>query len=75
MQYRHNKKILTKFSKQLDTLVMRNFIKYSIKDYDENETYIVYNNNKIEVFDESFLELSKALKRTKSYFISKPNKA
>ena len=74
MQYKDNKKILKDFQSKLEKLIMRNFIEGSIEDYDENETYIVYDTNKIEVFDQMFLELNKGFKHFGSYFISKPFK-
>ncbi len=75
MQYRDNKRILKDLKTKLEKLIMRNFVMQSVSDYDESATYVIYDDNKVELFDETFLEVNKSFKHIKSYFISKPFKA
>lgn len=67
--------ILKHLKKDFDNLVIRNFISSIVSNYNENQTYIIYDGNKIEVFNESALELKKDLHLFKSYLISKPLKS
>jgi hypothetical protein len=72
MEEINKKKILKEFSEKLDNLVLRSFVQSSVENYDKKATYVIYDGNRVELFDQTFLDLHKNFKQIKSYFISKP---
>lgn len=58
--------------KDLDTLVIRSFIEKAISNYDPDQIYIIYDSNKIEVYNSEVFGIKKARKEFKTYHISYP---
>ncbi len=66
--------VIRDFKENLEKTVIRYFIKKSYPGYKASETYIIYDGNQIEVFNESTFNLKRAMKNFESYLISKPLK-
>lgn len=64
--------VLESLGKDLDKLMIRFFIRGSFPNYDELQTYIIYDGNEIEIYDEQSLKNRKNLGQVKSYLISRP---
>lgn len=65
-------KLFKFLKKDLENLQVRYFIKQNIKNYDDNETYIIYNGNQIELYNEEIFDLKNSLDSFSFYYISKP---
>ncbi len=63
---------LTQFKKDLESLVIRFYIESALKNFDPDEIYIIYDGNKIEIYDRDIFAVKKARKEFKSYLISRP---
>lgn len=67
-----NLKVLKYFKSSIDKMVIRELIKSSLDNYKEDETYIIYDGNKIAIFDQNFLEIHKTFGHIKNFTISRP---
>ncbi len=69
------KEILKNIKLELQNLVIREFvIKPSVKNYNDNETYVVYDKREVFVYDGNLHRIRLAKKQVKSFFISKPDR-
>ena len=64
--------IVDQFKSDLQQLMIRYTIFMIVKDYNPKETYIIYDNNDIQVFNQEIFDLKTAFKQYKQYTISKP---
>lgn len=63
---------LDRFKKELDILIIRFFIKKNLgKNYKNDLTYVIYDGNKVEVFDQEMHDLKRELKSFRSFLIVK----
>ncbi len=67
-----NEEIKEQIGKDLDKLIIRNYIKNVFPKYDENEIYIIYNGKEVEIYKKEMLGLRKSLGQIDSYLISYP---
>lgn len=67
-----NKKAIKALKKDLENLQIRFYIKQHIKNYDDNETYIIYNGNQIEIYNPEIFILKNDIDSFSSYYISPP---
>lgn len=69
---KQNSKIKRFFRKDVEEILIRFFIAQNIKNYDDTETYIIYNENQIEIYHEDVFLLKQDLGMFKSFYISRP---
>lgn len=67
-----NKEVLDDLDSRLENLIVRDFLSKMLKNYNYDETYIIYDGNIIEVFDKSIFDVKQTFGHFKSYFISRP---
>ena len=69
-----NHEVLANIKDELSKLIVRDFLRNTLKNFSSKQTYIIYDNKRIEIFDESFFKLEDRFGKFKSYYISKPVK-
>lgn len=68
-------KTLRYMKKDIEAIIVRDYIRASISNFKEDKIYIIYDGKEIAEYDESIMQLKKDLNEIKSYYISKPVKS
>lgn len=67
-----NYKVLRNLKKDIEAIIVRDYIRASISNFKEDVIYVIYDGKTIEEYNESVLQLKLDLKEISSYYISKP---
>lgn len=70
-----NYKLLRALKKDIEGVIVRQYLRSQLTDYEEEKTYVIYDGKDIAELNESILEFKIANKEIEFYYISKPVKA
>lgn len=62
------------FEQDIKDVLIRDFVKLKVDNFNDKETYVIYDGAIVERYSPSIFELKKSAKSFKTYYISKPIK-